>query len=166
MGNAEDKEKRITAILKKRMAKGNAEKLREFNEEYKENGVGVHCRYTYILYLWKLNDFLKKSFKEAEKKDILNFLYFLNLNENSKSVVKQRLKTFYKWLFGGEISPPAVKWIKIKSKQPEKIDAVNTLKHEDILALVKVCTKSRDKAMLSLLYESACRISEFTGQNK
>ncbi len=163
MGIIEIKDRRINEILKRKMIRGNAEKLREFNAEYQENGVGIHSRYTYILYLCKLNIFLKKPFKEAEKKDIINFMHSLTLNENSKSVVKQRIKTFYKWLNGGTTSPPAVKWIKIKSKQPEKIDAANTLKHDDILAMIQVCPKSRDKAILSLLYESACRIREFTG---
>lgn len=162
MDNVAYKEKRIVAFLSGDLFPANADKLSEFDAEQNENGIGAHTRYTYANYLTAFDKFLGKPFEDATKKDVMDFLKSLDYGEGTKVIVKQRLKTFYKWMNGGESYPECVKWIKIKSKQPEKIDENNILTHEDILSLIQKAKNPRDKAFISLLYESAARVREFT----
>ena len=71
------------------------------------------------------------------------------------------IKTFWKWMKGVDNEfPPEVKWIKTSlhgtnSKLPE--DLPNT---EDIEKLIAAATNTRDKALVSVLYDSGCRIGE------
>ncbi|WGI17763.1 tyrosine-type recombinase/integrase [Methanonatronarchaeum sp. AMET-Sl] len=70
------------------------------------------------------------------------------------------MKSFYKWINGGEY-PSKVKWInttqkgKDKSKLPKDL-----LTEEDILKLLRKCTHVRDKAFISILWETGARIGE------
>ena len=71
------------------------------------------------------------------------------------------IKTFWKWLEKTEDTyPEKVRWIKpsrrsAACKLPEEL-----LSKEDIERLVNAAINPRDKALISILYESGCRIGE------
>jgi len=121
----------------------------------------------------ELSDFLKKPFREATEQDIFSFI-----NHKSKTCCERTLfmfklvtKAFYKFLYGLEDTyPEQVKNLNRNLKRngnnhkvaikPEQI-----LVKEDIAMLVKHCEYYRDEAILTVLYESGCRIGEFVGMN-
>ncbi|MFH1255879.1 MAG: site-specific integrase [Candidatus Diapherotrites archaeon] len=75
--------------------------------------------------------------------------------KKSISTFKSQIKCFFKWLQKGEI----VEWIKIdrdRSKLPKDI-----YYPKEILALIDKEKNIRNKAIISCLYESAARASEF-----
>ncbi|MEM3811906.1 MAG: site-specific integrase, partial [Thermoplasmata archaeon] len=70
------------------------------------------------------------------------------------------LKKFYKWLNGNDEYPECVKWIKKlpNNKLNGKPEPVIT--EEEYHTLIKACKNLRDKAMISLLWDSGMRIGE------
>jgi site-specific recombinase XerD len=107
---------------------------------------------------------LGRNFRSAKKKDIesiLGKLERMNYSEWTKHDYKVTLKKFYKWLIGGEDYPKEVKWIKTTVKKegsqhlPEEL-----LTEEDVKKLIEAADHLRDKALVSVLYESGCRIGE------
>lgn len=92
--------------------------------------------------------------------------------DSTKQTYKVILKSFYKWLEGNdEIFPEKVRWIKgkaIKISQSSKTEREQYLKENilsvsDIKKLIDNCQSDRDKAIISLLFESGARIGEFLG---
>jgi integrase/recombinase XerD len=80
---------------------------------------------------------------------------------------KAILKNFMTWvLVPNEFptkSPPAmVSWITthVKKRDKRKLERNDLLTPQDIEALLKACLNQRDRAMIALLFETGCRISE------
>lgn len=78
------------------------------------------------------------------------------------------LKRFYRWLLGdNETYPECVKWLKIRSphrsreKKPESI-----VSEQELAKMLDATLNPRDKALISLLYDSGCRMSELLTMNR
>ncbi len=121
----------------------------------------------------ELAEFLNKPFKDATEQDVYGFLEHKakTCNERTMFLYKLVVKAFYKFVYGLENSyPDQVKNLNKNLKRngtnhklpikPEQI-----LTKEDIAMLVKCCEYYRDEAILTVLYESGCRIGEFVGMN-
>lgn len=72
------------------------------------------------------------------------------------------LKCSYKWLFDTEEYTECVKWLKttvdkIKLERPSPDDLIT---EEEVLRIINSAEFPRDKAFISLLYESGCRVRE------
>lgn len=87
--------------------------------------------------------------------------------DNAIQAYQVTFKRFYKWLLGNNESyPDCVKWIKIKSphrskqKKPESVISESELQN-----LLDACLNARDRALISLLYDSGCRIGELLSMN-
>lgn len=131
--------------------------------------------YAYILRLRTIASVLQERFMNPSENDVKEFFkYFMDKEtkwgsgkphkptDNAVQAYQVTFKRFYKWYMGhNETYPDCVKWIKIKSphkskqKKPESIITESELKQ-----LIDATMNQRDKALLSLLYESGCRISE------
>lgn len=72
---------------------------------------------------------------------------------------KKILKVFHKWINGGETYPECVKWFKF-TKQKSHMKASDMLTQEEVKSLIHHCLNRRDKALVSLLWESGGRIGE------
>lgn len=73
------------------------------------------------------------------------------------------LKRFYKWLKNtGDEYPEEVKWIKSNIKSTEKNLPANgdLITEKEVKKLIECAENSRDKAFVSVLYESGARIGE------
>lgn len=120
---------------------------------------------TVAKYLFCLRNVAKWARKELDKTDKNDIIRIVNILENSnysghvKHDIKISIKKFYKWLNGGEEYPKKVKWIKsvskIKKKLPEEL-----LTNEDVKKMINVADHPRDKALVSLIYESGFRVGE------
>jgi integrase len=89
-------------------------------------------------------------------------------SDNSLQGYQVTFKKFYKWYLGHNDSyPDCVRWIKIKTphrskqKKPESVISETEMKQ-----LLDACMNMRDKALISLLYDSGCRISELLTMNR
>jgi integrase/recombinase XerD len=73
------------------------------------------------------------------------------------------LKRFYLWMIENGISSiPAKKITDINAPKENLMTktAADLLSEDEVLAMVKVCTNSRDRALVMMLYEGAFRIGE------
>ncbi len=109
---------------------------------------------------------LGKDFDKADRQDIEKLVAWINnrnLSTETAKLYKIMLRRFYKWLKGNdEEYPPEVKWIKahIKLSEKELPSEGELITEDEVKKLIGTARHSRDRALISLLYESGCRISE------
>ncbi|MBU3905239.1 MAG: tyrosine-type recombinase/integrase [Nanoarchaeota archaeon] len=150
------------------------ESLRKFNAQNKANGKSVFTRVSYLCALKGFMVFVNKPLKQVTKDDIIDYLANVKnnhtgeeLSENSKLLYKSILKQFFQWLYDMEDRdyPDAVKWMKLSrvnnSLRAEKMKK-KIVSKEEIKSMTDACDHPRDKALVMILYESACRIGEIT----
>jgi site-specific recombinase XerD len=123
-----------------------------------------------LFYLHKLHQialWLRKDFKKATEKDIEDIVRKIQMKkwaDWTKSGYKIALKVFYRWLEGdsktGEY-PKKVRWIKAGIKKNNNLDPEDLLTREDVEKMIHTATHPRDKAIISVLFESGCRVGEF-----
>ena len=118
----------------------------------------------YLNRFWNIARYAQKNFDKMDKRNIEELVTRIQNNDYSPRTVADYLtaiKTFWKWLEGkDETYPEKVTWIKPKhnnrkAKLPEEL-----LTKDDIDKLVNAATNVRDKALISMLYDSGCRIGE------
>jgi len=131
--------------------------LAGFDREKSAQGVAPSTRYIYLFCLAKFGRFIKKPFKSATKDNLIDF--FNEFNWYKSRSLKVCIKAFYKWLYGEQMYPACVSWIKThgfeKRKLPEEI-----LTADEVRRLAEATRTPRDRAMLMVLYESGARIGE------
>lgn len=86
------------------------------------------------------------------------------LSQNTLHDYWKTLRRFYLWLVDEKYctSIQKEKLLKIKPPSPKKVTKTPDmlLTEEDICKIVQACSSVRDKALISTLYESGCRIHE------
>jgi site-specific recombinase XerD len=119
--------------------------------------------------LRKIAQLLKKDFESATRTDIEEIVTAINsmkmwgknISPQTMRDYKITLKMFYKWLLGNdEESPVIVRWVKLNSKISEKQLNGRLITTEDIKQLLTICDNDRDRAFISLIWETGSRIGE------
>ncbi|WP_456468772.1 tyrosine-type recombinase/integrase [Archaeoglobus sp.] len=77
------------------------------------------------------------------------------MSPNTVFEVKKTLKRFFKWLGKEEL----VNWF-VAGKCESNLSPQDLITHEEFEAMMNACQNPRDRAMLSLLYETGARIGE------
>lgn len=127
-----------------------------FSCESQQLGESRIKKYYYILN--KISKMLNKDFDKANKDDITKLLVDIQrkpLKEWTKHDYRITIKKFYKWLGKEEL----VSWFKT-TVDKNKLPLPTTITREELLKLIQSCRTVRDKALISVLYESGCRIGE------
>jgi integrase/recombinase XerD len=113
-----------------------------------------------------------KGFIDVTREDIDKFLVYLNSKGTKNSnYIANRVRCFYTWLYYKEglieedETPKIVRGIKYKTPKLKRIKANEVLTPKDIKSLIEKADNSRDKALISILFESACRVSEICDLN-
>jgi site-specific recombinase XerD len=75
------------------------------------------------------------------------------------------LKIYFKWLYKMKKGYPDIVDFPLPKKSNNSLVSSDLLTEEEVLKMINVCDNLRDKAIISLLYDSACRISEITNLN-
>lgn len=103
-----------------------------------------------------------KDFKKIIRADIEAFFERYNYNsDNYKSTLKRIVKPFFRWLYGHSPKqgyPEVVDWIYCGRKKNGRLPEILTM--EEIAKMIDVCDNTRDRGLVSVLYESGCRASE------
>ena len=151
--------------------------LEIYKDYLEKNGRSPSTIKLYKMVTSELSNYIGKPFKEMTKEDIGQYLkwkretkkptgryaYKKGLANSSYSMYILVLKIFYRWLYGlkrhhypeqvADLNPSTLK------KQP--IEPSEIITKQDIATLLGSCRNFREKALVSCLYESACRVSEF-----
>jgi site-specific recombinase XerD len=121
----------------------------------------------YTLHLRTTEKFLgKKLDKTTTKEDIQKYLNSVSDRSANTIIAKLlSLKVYFKWLYGMKKGYPDIVDFPSPKKSSNGLISSDLLTEEEILRLINSCDNLRDKALISLLYDSACRISEITNLN-
>ncbi|MFA5333356.1 MAG: tyrosine-type recombinase/integrase [Candidatus Nanoarchaeia archaeon] len=110
----------------------------------------------------KADEFLKKDLKTVTEKDVISYFGWLERSEYSewtKSDFKSELKKFLKRLYDGE-APKFINNIKSTVKNKSKMLPQEVITEQEAIEMIKIAGSVRNKALISVLYESGCRIGE------
>ncbi len=142
----------------------NRNKISEFCNYCLSIGMKANRRYKYFSLLIWLSRVLNKPYEDATKEDFIKILCDLEKGKYSKwSIVDRKvtIKRFYKWLKGqDEVYPQEVKWIKSRVRLEQCNLPDRLLTWDDVKKMANATTKPRDRAFITSLYESGCRIEE------
>jgi site-specific recombinase XerD len=119
------------------------------------------------------NKNVTKDYNQITREDMVEFFNKLIngeiLNSHNKpysaysiEFFKSQLKKFFKW-YTREENPVQTSWLKTNKKAYKQKTSSDVLSEEEVKLLIKSCKNVRDKAIIAVLYDSAMRISEFTG---
>ena len=140
----------------------NYQLIEDFAEDLLSKGITAHRIYSYVLWLRKALDVVNRRLDTWNKKDVRKVInrYQIECNEgkiseNSLREVKKTLKKFFKWLEKEEL----VNWFSFGNVDP-KVSPHDLITEKEFEAMLNACRNSRDRALISLLYESGARIGE------
>jgi len=166
MKSVHEPEKRLEACLKTidRLDKEkDKELILKFHDKCFAEGLTNTRALYYLLKLKKISEWTDKDLDVLDRADIENLLSKINKDYESewtKHGYRVTLKKFYKTMFGnGEEYPENVKWVKANVRS-DKNGIPEILTKEEVKKAISTASKVRDKAMLSFLYESGCRVGE------
>ena len=141
----------------------NKKQLVEFTNHCLADGVGKNKMSRYLYDLHNISLWLGKDFQDVKKQDIERILVKLQetkYSEWTKKGYKVILKKFYKWFKKTKVYPDEVEWIKTAIKENHKRLPETILVEEEIKKLLDACPNIRDKALISTIYDSGCRVGE------
>ena len=140
----------------------------EFDRRLRLDDYSNSRRYKYLTRLPKMAQVLDVPFEEAEKRDIEDIKLWLDDRKDIKDITRGDylvlLKAFYRWIGDGE-HPDCVDWIDTTNKVDSDKVHQDLLTEDDIITLLENCKNKRDKAFISLLWETGARISEILDLN-
>jgi integrase/recombinase XerD len=148
------------------ISKENKETILNFKDYLLSENVGTAKIERYLFDLMKYSRMLNKSFEKASKDDIRRIVGEINqldLAEETKRGFKIVLRKLYRFLEGIEEKgkyPDRVGWISINIQENHKKLPEELLTEEEIKLIIEKCNNLRDRALISVLAESGCRISE------
>lgn len=138
------------------------EVVEDFVEDLIAEGISKHRIYSYILWTRKCLKAVDKKIDEWDRKDVRRTLNHYKeehdtgkITENSMLEVKKTLKKVFKWMGKEEL----VNWFTV-GKTETKVTPQDLITEEEFNKMIENCMNSRDRALISLLYESGARIGE------
>src|SRR3989344_2558499 len=161
----------------KLISKKNKEIIFKFDRDCQikeETALPTRLKYFDVL-MW-LSTYSKKDFDKFKKEDFEEMVELIQNREVSiatKQKFRAILKKFGRWMVFGDRPanggykeyPETVAWINthIKKKDIPLIKASDILTEEEITKLIDEAEHPRDKAFVSILYETGSRIGEIGG---
>ncbi len=115
----------------------------------------------YIYSLRRIAVWLNKDFDNCSIDDlkiVVSEIEKTSFKDWTKHDYKVCLKKFYRWLRNDK-NPKEIEWIKTPNSKNRKLPE-DLLTEEDIKRLIDSASHPRDKALISVLYETGCRIGE------
>jgi len=127
-------------------------------------GLSVARVLKYMEVLCTTSRMIKKDFAKLTKQDVEEFVSEIIQRDYSpwtKQVYKLMLRRLLTWMNKGKI-PKTVDWYKVHFNKSEKNlpGEGDMITEEEINTVMSKCNNIRDKCLLSVLYESGCRIGE------
>jgi len=152
-----------TSLDKLGLSGKNKQAILDFTDFCFSEGLSVPRVEKYLWHLRCLAELFQMDFSDATRNDIerlVRTIEQMEYSDWSKRDFRITLKKFYRWLRNTDKDPPEVEWLRCvirnnNHKLPEEL-----LTEEDVSGLIDACYSSRDKAFISVLYESGCRIGE------
>ncbi len=158
-------EHELRRLEKSSVSEKNKADIKKYQKYLLANNVGTTRVVRISIELRKLALLLAKDFADASKPDMEELVSKVNQNTRYSPATiasfKQILKQFYKFLKGNrEEFPIEVRWIDTTIKNKDKKTFEEMIHPQEISNVIYCCENVRDKAFISLLYETGARIGE------
>lgn len=143
--------------------KGNYELIEGFIRHSKLMGISDARLVRYLGDFRILTKWLEKPWKKVTKKDIEDLIIKLESSAyapESKRTLKVTLRKFMRWMRGTTEYPEEVSWINMSMKDKPIKKPEDMLTEDDVMTIVRASNNPRNKAFITTLYESGCRIGE------
>ncbi len=153
-------------LLEAEISNRSKELILEFIDDLECSGMGKARIVKTISMVKNIAMKLKKGFPSADENDLKKFVKSIQNNGFYSAWTKQdynkALKKFYRWLIGKGYTKVDVEWIPItmKSKDKPKLKRSELLTEEEAHKVVEECENARDKALISLIWDTGARIGE------
>ena len=147
----------------KELSVSNKKVILDFRRACSAEGLSDGRTLKYMQQLQRIAKWLDSDLKKAKRKNIEKLLAKLNrtnLAPRTKNDYGVALKKFYRWLRKTDEYPKEVKWIKTGAKLNNHTLPEELLTEEEIKKMIGAASHLRNKALISTLYESGCRIGE------
>jgi len=162
-------ERELEKLRSNSLGKENSETILRFYKQLVAEGIGIARRIKFLDTLRRIASLLNKPFSEVTKDDIIDLVAKIeqrSYSEWTKHDYRMILKRFYKWLRGCEDEyPPEVRWIKLRSNIPNKLEKKDLLTIDEIKAIANCARHPRDKAFIWVYFESMRRLGEILTLN-
>jgi len=149
----------IRLLRNSNISEKNKELIEKFCNDCFAQGITAGRVQKYAFILRKVAEWLGKDFDRAAEEDLKRVIAVINTSpftEWTKHDYKRSIKKFFKWLGKEEL----VSWIKCTGPKNRKLPE-EILTEEDIKKMINSAQNARDRAIVSVLYESGCRAGEF-----
>uniref|UniRef100_A0A6M3Y1X5 Putative site-specific tyrosine recombinase n=1 Tax=viral metagenome TaxID=1070528 RepID=A0A6M3Y1X5_9ZZZZ len=138
--------------------------LKRYDQECdKNNGLSISGRLSQLSVLSLLARKVRKPWKEMTKEDIENYIFGLELAHSSMDTHKIYIRKFFKWLYKSKDFPEIVEWITLQKNRKRKLPDDILTPGEIKMMIDAAGYNLRDRALISVLYESGCRLGEIAG---
>lgn len=144
----------------------NKERILAFDMCLAARGYSHSRRIRYLGTLKQIALMLAKPFVDATEQDMIRIVSEIETKPYTawtKKTVRSAIKKYWKWLKGKDKDyPPEVAWISTsmsRNKRPLP-KAEDLLTEQDVQRMIEHTTRIRDKAMISMFWETGARVSE------
>lgn len=169
--NSKTKVSRSLDIIKQnnKISKNNKKIIKKIYEECVSIGLSYARINIYLVSLNRLaTDFCNKDFDKLTKDDIKKLVAKIETNDKWSDSTKARYKIIVRKLiqvlegydWNSKKYPDKVDWISVSMKNNNHKLPEEILTKEDIKKMINSASSIRDRAFISVLYESGCRIGE------
>jgi len=155
--------RQVADLLRGRGLHGeNLETLRKYDETLRIERKSLARRYGVMYVIHRLGVDTGINYRGMAKDDLKSWLATLdNLKTSSMSTYLVIVKQFFKWLYGVEDGyPDIVRWIKPPNARKQRKLPTDLITTNDVRLMIDAAVHPRDRALIALIYESACRVGE------
>jgi site-specific recombinase XerD len=152
-------------LQKKSISEGNKEILTRFKDALVLENISKARVIRYMEVFYTLCRRLSKDLDKTEIGDIKRLM--ADITQNSKSAWTRHtygvmIKKFYRWLYASKDYPEIVSWINCRVNRCEKKLPCegDLITEQEVMKLINAAEHPRDKAFVSILWESGARIGE------
>lgn len=140
------------------------DRIKQFATDMKvSDGLSDHRIIFYFAKIRPIINYLGDRFLDPSEDDLKEFVGYLpstGISPRSVEDYKQTLKKFYGWHLPKNKYKRACGWIKVRTNVDRLKKTEEMLTEDEVKQIIGKCTNLRDKALVSLAYDSGCRVGE------
>lgn len=162
-----DYPQKIVNILKdERISARNLATLNRYNDDIIIERKSLSRRYLLLYVGSKIAIEINKDFDKMTKDDVKRFVASLShLKDSTVNTYTMNLKQVFRYLADSDDFPETVKFLKPGGGSKNRKLPEDLLTIEEIKKMIESADNPRDRCLISVLYESGCRIGEIVGLN-
>lgn len=159
-------ERTVDKIKRSNISEENKKWIMQFHDNCFTESLSLSKIERYLFDLHKFAEMLNKDLMQATREDIKSIVAEVEKKEwspHTKHTFKVMIRKFYKSIEGIDekgVYPERVKWLHSNVKNNQLKSAEELITESEIKRMIACSLNCRDKALISTLYESGCRISE------